>query len=155
MTGLLGIIIQITLGVLSFSVLIIKRFRESPRRPWKIWIFDTSKQLISQLMAHFINLTISIALAYNDDSADECLWYLTTNVLDNSLGVLICVFVLRAIEWSLRRRGRFQYISGNYYSKERVVVQIEIMDFRKGEVKEGIQVNIDHSEDPVPKNQMN
>lgn len=124
MTGLLGIIIQITLGVLSFSVLIIKRFRESPRRPWKIWIFDTSKQLISQLMAHFINLTISIALAYNDDSADECLWYLTTNVLDNSLGVLICVFILRAIEWSLKRRGRLQYISGNYYSKERVVVQI-------------------------------
>lgn len=124
MTGMLGIIIQITLGVLSFSVLIIKRFRESPRRPWKIWIFDTSKQLISQLMAHFINLTISIALAYNDDSADECLWYLTTNVLDNSLGVLICVFILRAIEWSLKRRGRLQYISGNYYSKERVVVQI-------------------------------
>ena len=124
MTGLLGIIIQITLGVLSFSVLIIKRFRESPRRPWKIWIFDTSKQLISQLMAHFINLTISIALTYNDDSADECLWYLTTNVLDNSLGVLICVFILRGIEWSLKRRGRLQYISGNYYSKERVVVQI-------------------------------
>lgn len=70
MTGLLGIIIQLALGVLSFSVLIIKRFRETPRRPWKIWLFDTSKQLISQLMAHFINLTISLALSYNDDSAD-------------------------------------------------------------------------------------
>ena len=70
MTGLLGIIIQLVLGVLSFSVLIIKRFREKPQRPWKIWIFDTSKQLISQLLAHFINLTISIALAYNDDSSD-------------------------------------------------------------------------------------
>lgn len=69
-TGMLGIIIQLALGVLSFSVLIVKRLRESPQRPWKIWIFDTSKQLVSQLMAHFINLTISIALAYNDNSAD-------------------------------------------------------------------------------------
>ncbi len=154
MTGLLGIIIQITLGVLSFSVLIIKRFREFPQRPWKIWIFDTSKQLISQLIAHFINLTISIALTYHDDSADECLWYLTTNILDNSLGVLICVFSLRAIEWSLTRRGRLCYISGNYYSKERVIVQVEIMDFGKGEVKDSIQVSVDHSEEPVPKNQM-
>lgn len=132
MTGLLGIIIQVGLGVLSFSVLIIKRLRENPQRPWKIWLFDTSKQLISQLMAHFINLTISIALSYNDDSADECLWYLTTNILDNTLGVLICVYSLRGIEWSLARRGRNKYISGNYYSKEKVVVQIEIMDLSKG-----------------------
>jgi hypothetical protein len=66
MTGILGILIQVGLGVLSFSVLIIKRFREKPRRTWKIWIFDTSKQLISQVVAHFINLTISIALTYND-----------------------------------------------------------------------------------------
>jgi len=70
MTGMLGIIIQLALGILSFSVLIIKRFREKPRRAWKIWIFDTSKQLISQLLAHFINLTISIALSYNDDTSD-------------------------------------------------------------------------------------
>lgn len=124
MTGLLGILIQIALGILSFSVLIIKRFRENPQRPWKIWIFDTSKQLISQVIAHFINLTISIALAYNDDSADECLWYFMTNILDNTLGVLICVLCLRGIEWSLFRRNQIQYISGNYYSKKKVNMQI-------------------------------
>ncbi len=70
MVGLLGILIQVGLGILSFSVLFIKRMREQPRRPWKIWIFDTSKQLVSQLFAHFINLTISIALTYEDSSSD-------------------------------------------------------------------------------------
>ena len=60
--GLLGILIQIGLGVLSFSVLIIKRHFETPRRPWKIWRYDTIKQAASQLLAHFINLTISMAL---------------------------------------------------------------------------------------------
>ena len=60
--GLLGILIQITLGVLSFSVLILKRHYESPKRPWRIWRYDTFKQAFSQLLAHFINLTISMAL---------------------------------------------------------------------------------------------
>lgn len=122
MTGLLGIFIQVALGVLSFSVLVIKRFRESPRRPWKIWVFDTSKQLLSQLMAHFINLTISLALAYSDSSSDECLWYFITNILDNTLGVLICILCLKGIERSLTSRKKFEYISGNYYTKEKVKV---------------------------------
>lgn len=60
--GLVGILVQIGLGVLSFSVLIIKRHFENPKRPWKIWTFDTLKQVISQMLAHFINLTISLAL---------------------------------------------------------------------------------------------
>jgi hypothetical protein len=154
MTGLLGILIQVGLGVLSFSVLIIKRFRESPQRPWKIWIFDTSKQLISQMIAHFINLTISIALSYNDASSDECLWYFMTNILDNTIGVLICILCLRSIEWSLARRGEYQYISGNYYTKQKVVVHIEIMDLNKGEVRDTIDVGADHGEEFTPKKQM-
>mgnify|MGYP003437348349 FL=1 len=60
--GLIGILVQVGLGVLSFSVLILKRHFENPKRPWKIWRFDTTKQVISQLLAHFINLTISLAL---------------------------------------------------------------------------------------------
>ena len=115
MTGMLGIIIQLALGILSFSVLVIKRFREQPRRPWKIWCFDTSKQLISQVLAHFINLTISLALAYSDSTSDECLWYFITNVLDNTVGVLICVGCLKAVEYFLKRRGKTEYISVNYY----------------------------------------
>lgn len=107
MVGFLGIMIQLVLGVLSFSVLIFKRIRQKPQRPWKIWIFDTSKQLVSQMMAHFMNLTISIALAYQDSSSDECLWYFTINVLDNTLGVLICVLCLKGIERSLTHRRKY------------------------------------------------
>lgn len=89
-------------------------------------------------MAHFINLTISIALAYNDDSADECLWYFMTNILDNSLGVLLCVSFLRGIEWSLRRRGRIQYISGNYYKKEIIIIHVEVTDSNTGQMRDTI-----------------
>ena len=106
MVGLLGILIQIGLGVLSFSVLLIKRCRENPPRLWKIWIFDTSKQGVSQMLAHFMNLTISIALTYEDSTSDECLWYFTTNILDNTIGVLICVFCLVTIEKTLVNKGK-------------------------------------------------
>lgn len=93
--GLVGILVQIGLGVLSFSVLILKRHFENPKRPWRIWIFDTLKQVISQMLAHFINLTISLALNEEDPSADTCLWYFITNILDNTFGVFICVISLR------------------------------------------------------------
>lgn len=124
----MGIIIQVGLGVLSFSVLLIKRLRESPPRPWKIWMFDTSKQGLSQMLAHFINLTISIALTYRDSSSDECLWYFTTNILDNTIGVLICVFCLVLIEKRLVEKGKTEYISGNYYNYQRVFVNIEVIN---------------------------
>ena len=78
-----------------------------------------------------------------------------TNILDNTIGVLICVLCLRGIEWSLTRRNRLQYISGNYYTKEKVIVQIEIMDLSKGEVKDSIQVGATHAQEFTPKQEMN
>ena len=114
--GLVGIIVQISLGILSFSVLILKRHCESPKRPWKIWSFDTSKQVISQLLAHFINLTISVALTYEDSDSDSCLWYFTTNIIDNTLGVFICVFTLRKLEKQFMKKEKTYLVSGYYYS---------------------------------------
>lgn len=114
--GLLGILIQISLGVLSFSVLIIKRiFFENPKRPWKIWRFDTAKQGISQILAHFINLTISLVLTVEDPNSDTCLWYFITNVFDNTVGVFLCVFSLRLLEKHFYNRRKYYLISGNYY----------------------------------------
>jgi hypothetical protein len=81
---------------------------------------DTSKQIISQLLAHFINLTISIALAYDDKSADECLWYFMTNILDNTVGLGFCIISLKLIEKSLKIRRKNEYISGNYYIKIKI-----------------------------------
>lgn len=90
-------LVQLILGALSFSVLVFKRYRESPKRPWRIWAMDTSKQGVSQLIAHFINILISLMLSTRL-SNDACIWYFTTNVLDNTVGVLFCCGVLRLFE---------------------------------------------------------
>ena len=75
-----------------------------------------------------MNLTISIALTYEDSTSDECLWYFTTNILDNTIGVLICVFCLVSIEKTLVNKGKAQYVSGNYYTTQQVFVTIEVMN---------------------------
>jgi hypothetical protein len=61
--GVAGILIQIVLATSSFMVLVYKRYHETPKRPWKIWILDTSKQGVSQMLAHFINIFISLGLS--------------------------------------------------------------------------------------------
>lgn len=114
--GLLGLLIQLILGVLSFSVLIIKRHYESPKRVWRIWRLDTFKQAFSQLVAHFINLSISMALTSKQPHSDTCLWYFTTNVFDNTMGVFLCVMMLRKIEKGFIKKKKFRLVSGNYYS---------------------------------------
>lgn len=75
---------------------------------------DTSKQGVSQLIAHFINVGISLLLSAHLDN-DACIWYFTTNVLDNTVGVFICCGVLRLVEGLVMADRCEQYKSGNYY----------------------------------------
>lgn len=63
--------------------------------------------MISQLIAHFINLTISLALSYDKQNSDECLWYFVTNVFDNTVGVFICIMLLKLAEGNLRKKRKF------------------------------------------------
>ena len=112
--GLTGILVQLALGALSFSVLVYKRMKEYPKRAWKIWTMDTSKQGVSQFLAHIINVVISMQLS-SQLSSDACIWYLTTNMLDNTVGVLISVTALEVVEKHLLRQWPNLH-SGNYYT---------------------------------------
>jgi len=40
-----------------------------------------------------------------------------TNILDNTVGVFICVSTLKFIEKKLELNNKTGYISGNYYTK--------------------------------------
>lgn len=58
--GPFALIIQGALGLLAISVLIFKRWRETPRRPVKIWFFDASKQVFGSALLHMANLFMSM-----------------------------------------------------------------------------------------------
>lgn len=58
--GPFALIIQGALGGLALLSLVYKRFRETPRRPIKIWSFDVSKQVLGSVFIHILNLLMSM-----------------------------------------------------------------------------------------------
>jgi hypothetical protein len=58
--GDFALLVQGALGLLAVSSLAIKRLRESPRRPLKIWFFDVSKQVFGSVLLHLANVLMSM-----------------------------------------------------------------------------------------------
>lgn len=91
--GPLGIIVQVVLGVGSFAILVVKRYVEKPRRPWNIWALDSSKQAISQAVAHWTNMLLAFLLSEGEGS-DNCDWYFINITVDVIFGVLIAYMIV-------------------------------------------------------------
>ena len=122
MFGGFGFLIQAILGAAAFSVLILKRYLEKPRRPWKIWFYDVAKQIISSLFLHLFNLIISSVLSDDEDDADACVWYFVTVVLDCTLGAFLSYIfmwlvdgIVSSSELELLKTGLYyeEYMEGN------------------------------------------
>uniref|UniRef100_A0A8C8DZ99 STIM activating enhance n=1 Tax=Oryzias sinensis TaxID=183150 RepID=A0A8C8DZ99_9TELE len=109
--GSFGIFLQGLLGVMAFSILMLKRFREPKheRRPWRIWFLDTSKQAIGMLFIHFANVYLS-----DLTEEDPCSLYLINFLLDASLGMLVIYAGVRVVsaivewkQWDSLRFGEY------------------------------------------------
>ena len=114
--GMFGFFIQFVLGVVCFSVLVIKRQLESPKRGLIIWLLDISKQGISTLIIHFFNLFFSVAVT--SENEDQCVWYLNNVILDGTIGVLFQWIFVRCLEILARKLKIEALTSGCYYSYE-------------------------------------
>ena len=58
--GSFALIVQGALGLVALLSLVYKRWRETPKRPWRIWFFDVSKQVIGSMLTHVLNLAMSM-----------------------------------------------------------------------------------------------
>ncbi|KAF0689089.1 Aste57867_19361 [Aphanomyces stellatus] len=108
LSGTFETLVQIALGIVGLSVLILKRNLEKPQRPFQVWAYDASKQAIGAGVAHAANLFIAIMLvkmAKNADATDECAFYFINFTLDTSLGV--------ALNWALLR---LSMLAANYFN---------------------------------------
>ena len=122
MFGGFGFLIQAILGAAAFSILIVKRFVEKPRRPWKIWFYDVAKQIISSLVLHLFNLIISAVLSNDENDADACVWYFVTVTLDCTLGAFLSYIfmwlvdgIVSSSELEILKTGLYyeEYMKGN------------------------------------------
>jgi hypothetical protein len=122
MIGGFGFFIQAVLGAAAFSKLIVKRYIEMPRRPWKIWFYDVAKQIISSLVLHIFNLIISAILSIDEKDADACVWYFVTVTLDCTLGAFLSYIfmwlmdgIANSSDWTILKTGLYydEYMEGN------------------------------------------
>ena len=122
--GDFGKIVQILLGVLSLMVLVLKRHLEKPKRHWIVWLLDTSKQVFSALLAHFLNMALAVSLSEGSNS-DDWDWYFINLSLEVLVGVGLSYWILYVIE-SIAIKYHIKILNtGNYvnldYEKDYVI----------------------------------
>lgn len=95
--GPVSLALQAFLGLIAILFLAVKRLHEHPRRPWRIWLFDVSKQVLGALFIHFVNVLASIAISGDDTPGmddNPCTWYFLNVLFDTTIGVPILWFAL-------------------------------------------------------------
>ena len=117
MFGGFGFLIQAILGAAAFSILIVKRYVEKPRRPWKIWFYDVAKQIISSLVLHLFNLIISAVLSNDENDADACVWYFVTVTLDCTLGAFLSYIFMWLVDGIVSNSELEILKTGLYYEE--------------------------------------
>ncbi|KAF8165630.1 vacuolar membrane protein-domain-containing protein [Crassisporium funariophilum] len=94
--GPTALIVQGLLGVFVILSLVLKRHRESPKRPWRIWLFDVSKQVVGQMFVHVANLLLSGFFSQHD-SGNACVSYFLHILIDTTFGVAFIYVTLHAL----------------------------------------------------------
>mmetsp|Transcript_129934 Transcript_129934/g.277458 ORF Transcript_129934/g.277458 Transcript_129934/m.277458 type:complete len:236 (-) Transcript_129934:102-809(-) len=104
-----SILVQAILFFAIASALLMKWWCEQPRRLFKIFALDSSKQVASSSMIHFLNILCAMIFSRIEQvSADECAWYWVNIMIDTTLGVGICWAFLKITETV------FGYETGHY-----------------------------------------
>ena len=95
--GGFSLLTQATLAIICIGVLLFKRARERPQRPWIVWLFDVSKQAFSSTLQHAVNVVIGLLLG-RDSQASACSWYFVMYVLTsiNALWLVALMMCLAA-----------------------------------------------------------
>ena len=115
--GDFGVFIQVVLGVASIASLFVKRFFEFPRRSWLIFCLDVSKQGFSALLAHCLNLLLSVVLQEIAKRGDGCIWYFVNLSMDTTIGITMCYLLHKTIEIFAIRHQIEVLKSGLYYAE--------------------------------------
>ncbi|KAJ1308490.1 hypothetical protein OPQ81_004194 [Rhizoctonia solani] len=112
--GPTALVVQGLMGIFVILSLVWKRNHESPRRPWRIWIFDVSKQIVGQIFVHFSNVFISDLVAHHS-SSNPCTLYFLNVLVDTTVGVGLIYAFLHAGMWLFATQFKLKgFRSGDY-----------------------------------------
>ncbi|CAE7229803.1 unnamed protein product [Rhizoctonia solani] len=112
--GPTALVVQGLMGIFVILSLVWKRNHESPRRPWRIWVFDVSKQIVGQIFVHFSNVFISNLVAHHS-SGNPCTLYFLNVLVDTTVGVGLIYAFLHAGTWLFATKLNLKgFRSGDY-----------------------------------------
>jgi len=119
------VFVQILLAFFALMSLWFKRQSERPRRKFRTWFLDVSKQGVGACYAHVMNMIIAAIIVENGKESesslnDQCAWYGMTYLIDTTLGLLLAIWGLKAIDWlaneydwvSLKHSGLYEGVDG-------------------------------------------
>ena len=84
---------QVALGICSFSSLFAKRSFEHPKRSYRIFLLDISKQGLSAGWTHVLNLILAVYLQLKVNKGNGCEWYFINFVCEIMFGLLLCYLI--------------------------------------------------------------
>ncbi|KAJ7734029.1 vacuolar membrane protein-domain-containing protein [Mycena maculata] len=112
--GPVALTVQALMGVLVILSLVYKRHREKPMRPWRIWFFDVSKQVVGQMWIHGVNVLIS-DLGSHHSTKNACVFYFLNILIDTTLGVGLIYVVLRVLTFLISERLQLKGFESGVY----------------------------------------
>ncbi|EJD48536.1 hypothetical protein AURDEDRAFT_112966 [Auricularia subglabra TFB-10046 SS5] len=112
--GPTALVVQGLLGVLVILSLVYKRHRETPKRKWRIWLFDVSKQVVGQIVVHVTNVGIA-SLVGHVKASNPCAQYFLHVGLDTTVGVGVLYLFLKLFTYILDQKLQMKgFESGQY-----------------------------------------
>ncbi|POV95978.1 hypothetical protein PSTT_15914, partial [Puccinia striiformis] len=95
--GPFSILIQAIMALIILASLLYKRHREKPKRKYRIWTADVSKQVLGQAFVHMLNIFISDSMASLPSKGNPCALYFMNIFIDTTIGVFVLFLALNFI----------------------------------------------------------
>lgn len=137
------IAVQLVLAFAALLSLWFKRHFERPRRKFRTWFLDVSKQGIGACYAHVCNMFIAAVIIDNVAAGgtlnDQCAWYGICYLVDTTLGLVLAVWFLKVVDilankydWvSLKHNGVYEGPGGFFHWVNQVLVWLVIQSVAK------------------------
>eukprot|EP00980_Cylindrotheca_fusiformis_P022868 scaffold9857_cov127-Cylindrotheca_fusiformis.AAC.14 len=135
--------VQLVLAAAALLSLWFKRHYERPRRKFRTWFLDVSKQGIGACYAHVCNMVIAATIINNAGGGgslnDQCAWYGICYLVDTTLGLVLAVWFLKLVDilahsrdWvSLKHNGVYEGPGGLFHWANQVFVWMIIQTTAK------------------------
>ena len=111
-----GITVQIILGIISFLSLFVKRHYEIPKRSFRIFCLDITKQLVGALWQHILNVALAVYLQLKVNKGNGCDWYFINFISEICFSVLLTISIQSMVSHYAERYDILILQSGVYLS---------------------------------------